>query len=144
MLALCSLVGRLAGGWAAARTSMRGVAVVCMVVQGGALLWLAEGESRAQILLATAVFGFTVGNVLMLHPLLLAERFGVRDYGRIYPRSNLVVTLGIAGGPAAIGLLYEVLGGYGAAFALAAGISLLGAAVLAASGPTRPGPLPSA
>ena len=45
---------------------------------------------RAQILVGTVVFGVTMGNSLMLHPLLLAERFGTRDYGRIYSTSQLV------------------------------------------------------
>jgi hypothetical protein len=41
----------------------------------------------------------TVGNLLMLHPLLLAERFGVRDYARIYSRSQFAATFGVAAGP---------------------------------------------
>jgi MFS family permease len=87
---------------------------------------------------ATVLFGLTVGNLLMLHPLLLAERFGVRDYPRIYSRSQLAATLGIAAGPAAAGLLHDALDGYGAAFALIALASGLAGAVLATSGSTRP------
>ena len=48
----------------------------------------------------------------MMHPLLLAERFGTRDYGRIYSTSQMVTVLGVAGCPALIGLLYEMSGGY--------------------------------
>ena len=44
-------------------------------------------------------FGATVGNLLMLQPLLLAEAFGVREYPRIY-LSQLLSTLGVAPGPA--------------------------------------------
>ena len=73
----------------------------------------------------------------MLHPLLLAERFGVQDYARIYSRSALLATAGIATGPAFIGLLRDALDGYGVAFAVAAGASLLAALVLSFSGPTR-------
>ena len=83
------------------------------------------------------MFGLTVGNLLMLHPLLLAERFGVRDYGRIYSRSQLVATLGVAAGPALLGLLRGAQGDYAAAFLLAAGSSVLAAVALSASGPTR-------
>ena len=137
LLAVSSLVGRLAGGWFVARTSMRGFALVLMVVQAGALAGLATVHGDAALLALTVVFGLTVGNLLMLHPLLLAERFGVRDYARIYSRSQLVATLGVAVGPFAIGGLHDLLGGYGAAFALAGLASVVAAAVLAVSGPTR-------
>ena len=137
LLAVSSLVGRLAGGAFVSRTSMRGFALVLMLAQAASLLGLAVTESRAALLVLTVAFGLTVGNLLMLHPLLLAERFGVRDYGRIYSRSQLVATLGVAAGPFAIGGLHDLVGGYGAAFTLAGLASLVAAAVLAASGPTR-------
>lgn len=137
LLAVSSLVGRLAGGWFVARTSMRGFALVLMVVQAGSLVGLAGARSDTGLLVLTVVFGITVGNLLMLHPLLLAERFGVRDYARIYSRSQLVATLGVAVGPFAIGALHDLLGGYGAAFTLAGLASVVAAVVLAVSGPTR-------
>ena len=137
VLAVSSLAGRLAGGWVAARTSMRALALWLMVGQAAALLVLSFVEGRTALLLTTIGFGLTVGNLLMLHPLLLAERFGVRDYGRIYSRSQLVATLGVAAGPAFIGVLRDAVDGYGIAFAVAAGASLLAGAVLAFSGPSR-------
>jgi len=144
LLAVSSLVGRLAGGAFVSRTSMRGFALVLMVAQAASLVGLAVTESRTALLVLTVAFGLTVGNLLMLHPLLLAERFGVRDYGRIYSRSQLVATLGVAVGPAAIGVLHDALGGYGAAFTLAGLASVVAAVVLAVSGPTRvPAPVVS-
>jgi MFS family permease len=137
LLAVSSLVGRLAGGWFVARTSMRGFALALMVAQAASLIALAGTDSRGALLALTVAFGLTVGNLLMLHPLLLAERFGVRDYGRIYSRSQLVATLGVAVGPAAMGGLHDLVDGYGLAFTLAGVASLVAAAVLAASGPTR-------
>ena len=137
LLAVSSLVGRLLGGVVAERTSMRGLAIVLMVGQTLALCALAGLDGDAAILVTTVGFGLTVGNLLMLHPLLLAARFGVRDYGRIYSRSQLVATLGVAAGPLFIGALHDVVDGYGIAFAVAGLASLLAAGVLAASGPTR-------
>ena len=137
LLAVSSLVGRLLGGLVAERTSMRGLAIVLMVGQMLALCALAVLDGDAALLLTTVAFGLTVGNLLMLHPLLLAARFGVRDYGRIYSRSQLVATFGVAGGPLFIGALHDVVDGYGIAFAVAGGASLVAAAVLACSGPTK-------
>lgn len=139
VLAVSSLAGRLAGGWVSARTSMRGLALVLMVGQAASLGLLVTSQGRHALLAITALFGLTVGNLLMLHPLMLAERFGVGDYGRIYSRSQLVATFGVAAGPAVIGLLRDALGGYGAAFAFAAVASMLAAGALATSGHTNPG-----
>jgi predicted MFS family arabinose efflux permease len=137
LLAASSLVGRLVGGVVAARVSMRAMAVVLMCCQAAALLMLSRSDASGALLGATVLFGLTVGNLLMLHPLLLAERFGVVDYPRIYSRSQLAATLGIAAGPAAAGLLHDALDGYGAAFALLAAGSVAAGAALATSGPTR-------
>jgi hypothetical protein len=72
-----------------------------------------------------------------MHPLLLAERFGTRDYGRIYSTSQLVTVAGVAGCPALIGGIYEASGGYTAPFLVVAAASLLGLAVLALFGAAR-------
>jgi MFS family permease len=107
-----------------------------MVGQAAALVALAVLDGRTALLVTSVAFGLTVGNLLMLHPLLLAERFGVLDYGRIYSRSQLVATLGVAVGPLFIGALHDVVDGYGIAFAVAGAASLLAAGVLCTSGPT--------
>ena len=87
-----------------------------------------------------------MGNSLMMHPLLLAERFGTRDYGRIYSTSQLVTVMGVAGCPPLIGLLYEASGGYALPFLAVAGLTLAGLAVLAVFGDgaaqKRPPPRP--
>ncbi len=85
------------------------------------------------LLPAAAVFGSTVGNVLMAHPLLLSQAFGVRDYARIFSTSNLVATLGIASGPAVLGVAYDVTGGYAVPFALASVASVAAAGLLVAT-----------
>lgn len=141
VLAVSSLLGRLAGGVAATRVPLRGLAVALAAAQGVALLMLARASGVLLLLTAAALFGVTVGNLLMLHPLLLAERFGVSDYARIYARSSLVATLGIAAGPAAAGLLHDALAGYAAAFAVLGAGSVAAGAVLLLSGPAvRPSP----
>ncbi|MDQ6650596.1 MAG: MFS transporter [Actinomycetota bacterium] len=137
VLAVASLLGRLAGGWVVTRVPMRAFTAALMVAQAVSLGALAAGHSPLTLLVAAGAFGITVGNLLMLHPLLLAERFGVRDYGKIYSRSSVVATLGIASGPFVLGLLHDLLGGYGVALSLVAILSLLAALALRASGPVH-------
>ena len=51
---------------------------------------------RDQLWIGAGMFGFTVGNLLMLQPLMLAQAFGVMDYPKIFSLSQAVSTLGIA------------------------------------------------
>jgi predicted MFS family arabinose efflux permease len=131
VLATCSTIGRLTGGALLLKVPARTFALVLMAMQSCGLGLLAVADGRVAILAATVVFALTIGNSLMMHPLLLAERFGTRDYGRIYATSQMVTVLGVAGCPALIGLLYELSSGYLLPFLVGAGLTLIGLAVLA-------------
>lgn len=129
-LAAASIVGRLSGGWLLLKVPVRAFALALMVIQGVALLGLAFAESRISILATVALFGITIGNSLMMHPLLLAEKYGTVEYGRIYSMSQFLAMTGVAGGPAAIGVLYEWSGGYSMPFVVMAAATALGLLVL--------------
>jgi MFS family permease len=131
VLATCSTIGRLVGGGLLLKVPARTFALVLMAMQACSLAFLAVAESRATILVATVLFAVTIGNSLMMHPLLLAERFGTRDYGRIYSTSQMMTVLGVAGCPALIGVLYEKSGGYQLPFFVISALTLVGFAVLA-------------
>jgi MFS family permease len=137
VLAGSSTVGRLLGGWLMLWIPSWPFALVLMVMQAAGLAVLAVAEDPAQILAGTVLFGVTMGNSLMMHPLLLAERFGTRDYGRIYSTSQLVTVVGVAGCPPLIGLLYEASGGYAVPFLAVAGLTLVGLGVLGFFGAPR-------
>jgi MFS family permease len=128
-LAIASVVGRLAGGWALLRIPARSFAVLMLAAQTLALGILATASQR-WIFPVVILFGATVGNVLMLHPLLLAETFGTRHYGRIYSVSNLIATVGVAGGPALAGLTFEATGGYAVPYLTLAVASLMSCSAL--------------
>ena len=137
VLAGSSTIGRLLGGWLMLWIPSRPFALGLMIMQAAGLAVLAVAEDPAQILAGTVLFGVTMGNSLMMHPLLLAERFGTRDYGRIYSTSQLVTVVGVAGCPPLIGLLYEASGGYAMPFLAVAGLTLVGLAVLGIFGAPR-------
>ena len=134
-LASMSVAARLAGGRLITRAPMAKVTVVLGVVQAASLAWLAFASSVVPLFTAILVFGATVGNILMLQPLLVAERFGVLDYPRIFSRSQFLTMLGTAGGPLLLGWLYDNAGGYQTSYLVAGACSLTGALVLSAGGP---------
>ncbi len=135
VLAATSVVARLVGGRVVQLVPMMGFTVALGVLQGASLAILAFAQVAWLIVFAIVLFGATVGNVLMLQPLLIAERFGVRDYPRIYARSQFVGVIGTAGGPLLIGWLFDVAGSYRIPYLAAASCSLLGALILAQGGP---------
>jgi MFS family permease len=137
LLAITSLVGRLLVGWMLVKISSRAMTFAIIVVQTTTLGVMAFATGSSFILLMAGMFGLTSGSLLMMQPLLLAEAFGVRDYGRVYSLSQLVGVFGYGLGPALAGFLYEAAGGYTVPYlALAAG-SVIGLAILLLSGPTR-------
>lgn len=136
-LAGASIVARLVGGQVAARTSMLRVTIVLAATQGLALGVLSIADSALLLFGAIVLFGATVGNLLMLQPLLMGERFGVRDYPRIFSRSQFFTLLGTAVGPYALGALHDHAGGYRTSYVVAGAGSLAGALVLRTA--DRPG-----
>ena len=134
IMALTSVIGRLAGGVIVAKTSTRGLMLVLTGVQAGALILVATATTRGSILFAIAVFGISIGNLLMLQPLLIAETFGVKSYSRIYSLSQLIGTIGVAGGPFFVGFLRDLYD-YETALYVAAVASALAVLTMMAAGP---------
>ena len=124
VLPVCSIVGRLAGGWIADRFSARYLALTMMALQTVAMLLLAFASGWTALLFSLAVFGASVGNLLMLHPLLVADAWGPAPYARLFSISHLLTSFGVALGPALLGYAYATSGGYEAAFLGAAVLSL--------------------
>jgi MFS family permease len=103
-----------------------------MVGQAAGLGLLSVAASPALLLAGSLLFGLTVGNLLVLQPLLLAARYAGADYGRIYALSQSASSLGVAAGPFTVGALQPLLG-YGGAYATLAVASLLSLVPLAAA-----------
>ncbi len=130
-----SIVSRFVAGRIIPRVDMTRFTVGLAALQGLSMAGIALNESRIGLLLSIALFGVTIGNMVMMQSLLIAERFGVRDYPRIAARSGLISFSGTALGPLLLGWLYDVAGGYRAAYLAAATCSLLGAAMFFLAGP---------
>jgi MFS family permease len=133
VLSVMSILSRLLGGLLVTRMPIRIFTLGNLLGQGAGLMVIATASSSLEVLLGAGLFGATVGNLLMLHPLLLAEAFGVRDYPRIFSLSNALTTIGVAGGPALLGFLYDFQD-YGFAYLTGGFLSLAACGVLLAAG----------
>ena len=140
-LAAMSVIARLAGGRIVSRVPIVGFTACLAAAQALSLALLAFASSTAALFLTIILFGATVGNILMLQPLLIAQRFGVLDYPRIFSRGQFFSMVGTAGGPLLLGWLYDNAGGYETSYLVAAACSFTGSLVLASAGPaTVPDP----
>ncbi len=122
------------GGRVVATTPMVPFTAALAAGQMVALVSLGFADTTPQIFGSIVLFGATVGNILMLQPLLIAERFGVRDYPKIYSRAQLFALVGTAGGPMLLGWLHDASGGYKASYIAAGCLSLAGAVMILLSG----------
>ena len=135
VLSTMSIISRFIAGRIIPRVDMTRFTVGLAALQGLSLAAIAINTSQVGLLLSIALFGVTIGNMVMMQSLLIAERFGVRDYPRIAARSGLISFSGTAFGPLLLGWLYDAAGGYRAAYLAAAICSLLGAAMFSLAGP---------
>ncbi|NDA38033.1 MAG: hypothetical protein EBX80_05850 [Acidimicrobiia bacterium] len=122
-----SIVSRFAAGRIIPKLNMTRFTVGIAAMQGVSLASLGLINNRIGLLLAIGLFGVTIGNMVMMPSLLLAARFGVRDYPRIAARSGLISFSGIALGPLLLGWLYDVAGGYRSSYLAAGACSIIGA-----------------
>ena len=137
VLSGASVVFRLIGGRVIPRFPLAKFMVFVAAVQGSAIVLIGQMDSTLPLFLAIGLFGAMVGNVLMMQSLLIAQRFGVRDYARISARSGLISLTGTAIGPILIGSIRDAAGNYTVPYAVAGCLSLVGAAIFTFSGPAE-------
>lgn len=137
VLSGASVVFRLIGGRVIPKFPLAKFMVFVAFVQGSAIVLIGQMDSTLPLFLAIGLFGAMVGNVLMMQSLLIAQRFGVKDYARISARSGLISLTGTAIGPILIGSIRDAAGNYTVPYAVAGCLSLVGAAIFTFSGPAE-------
>ena len=134
LLAGSSICGRLLGGYVLARGfPIRQLTAFNVVIQVAGLAILGVSETRPAALTGAAVLGISIGNLLMLQPLLLVQAFGVQHYPRLFAVSSAISTLGVAGGPLVMGLIHD-FSSYPVSFSSAALASALALVLFVAAG----------
>jgi MFS family permease len=133
------ITGKIGAGYAADRLSPRLVVAAVFVMQACALgLLLAAGEA-AGLVLFTALFGVSMGSVVALQPLILADYFGLREFASIMGVVTMFGMVISALGPAAAGFIYDAAGSYTIAFTGFLAIDAVAAAlVLSSRRPSMP------
>ena len=88
----------------------------------------------------TFVYGFCLGQITTLSPIIVRREFGAASFGMVYGVAGTVIQLSSAFGPALDGIARDLLGSYPPVLAIAAAFELAALATVLAGGRRSPGP----
>ncbi|MBR0697038.1 MFS transporter [Bradyrhizobium lablabi] len=125
-----AIAGRLVLGMFADRLDPRIAAAASLASQALALSTIWQTDDVRIVLAATAVFGFSVGNLITLPPLIIHREFEAASFTVVMGLFTAISgTIG-ALGPGLIGLVRGWSGDYGAALLLAIALEVTAAAIV--------------
>lgn len=124
------LLGRLLLARVADQVDTRLYSAGILVVQAVVLGAIALFPSATVLIAMSLVYGFCLGQITTLSPIVVRREFGAAAFGAIYGVTGTVIQFCSAFGPAFYGVLVDLFGGYGPVLAVAAGFELAAALVL--------------
>jgi predicted MFS family arabinose efflux permease len=125
-----AFAGRLVLARIVDRVDVRRLACLIMVVQTAALLAIAVWPTAPVLIGASLLYGYGIGHVTTLGPVVVRREFGSASFGATYGAAATVIQLTSAFGPALFGFLRDGFGGYGPGLAIASAITVAGCLVL--------------
>lgn len=130
VLTSCGVAIRILGTRILPKFNLRKMGIVVCASMSAAVLCIAYAHSTLTLLISIGVFGVMVGNTYIIQSLMLAEKFGSKDFARITARCNLISMVGMASSPLLLGWLRDISKGYQLPFSIAAFLSIIGAGIL--------------
>jgi predicted MFS family arabinose efflux permease len=125
-----AFIGRLILARIVDGVAVRQLACMVMIAQAAALLSLSLWPTAPVLVAASLVYGYGIGHITTLGPIVVRREFGAAAFGATYGVAASVIQLTSAFGPAAIGVLRDSFGGYRPGLAIAAAVTLMACAIL--------------
>jgi len=125
-----AIVGRLLLGAFAERIDQRSASALSLVSQAAALALMLLSVNPHILLAASALYGFSVGNIITFPALIVQREFASNQFGMLVGLSTGISQFTYAFGPAALGLVRDATGGYLASFGLCIVLNLAAAAIV--------------
>jgi MFS family permease len=130
------LLGRLLLARIADHVDMRLYSAAIFVAQAVILGAIAYFPSNIMLIVMSLAYGFCLGQITTLSPIIVRREFGAAAFGSIYGVTGMVIQFCSAFGPAFYGVLVDQFGDYGQVLAVAA-VFEFGAAIVLISGHRR-------
>lgn len=125
-----AIVGRLLLGAFAERIDQRRASALSLVSQAVALALMLLSVDRHVLFAASALYGFSVGNIITFPALIVQREFAPAQFGMLVGLATGLSQFTYAFGPAVLGLVRDATGGYLASFGLCITLNLLAAAIV--------------
>jgi MFS family permease len=125
-----AIVGRLLLGAFAERIDQRRASALALVSQAVALTLMLLSVDRHVLFAASALYGFSVGNIITFPALIVQREFDPAQFGMLVGLATGLSQFTYAFGPAVLGLVRDATGGYLASLGLCIVLNLVAAAIV--------------
>lgn len=130
LMTAMAVVGRVLFGLVVDRMDQRIAASVSAVSQACALLVIINTRNEVALFAASALFGFSVGNMITLPSMIVQREFSPAAFGVLVSLVTAICQFTYAFGPGIVGLLRDVFGGYTVPFYACVAIELIAAGIV--------------
>jgi MFS family permease len=125
-----AIVGRLLLGAFAERIDQRRASALSLASQALALGLMLLSVDPHLLFAASALYGFSVGNIITFPALIVQREFDTSQFGMLVGLTTGLSQFTYAFGPAILGLMRDATGGYLASFGLCIALNLLAATIV--------------
>src|SRR5262245_52291465 len=125
-----AVIGRIALGLVVDRLDQRRLAAFLLVAQAGALFVMLQSTTPRSVYLACAVFGFGVGNMIVLPALLVQHEYPAAAFGMMTALVLGIIQVANAFGPSVLGGLLDATSSYAAPIGVCMALELVAAAIV--------------
>jgi MFS family permease len=132
-----AVIGRLCLGLVVDRLDPRTVTAGSLLTQAAALFAISQTTEPVILFVACAVYGFSIGNLITLPPLIIHREFEPAAFGTVLGLSTAICGIVSAFGPGLVGFVRGATGGYPAALMLCLTLQLVAAAIVLRGWPIR-------
>ena len=129
-----AVIGRLCLGMVVDRLNPRLVTAASLASQAAALLTITQTDDPTVLLAAGAVFGFSIGNLITLPPLIIHREFDAAAFAVVMGLSSAISGTVGALGPGLVGLVRSWSGGYAVPLAICITLELVAAVIVLCGG----------
>jgi len=127
---VAALIGRLILVRIVDRVDVRRLAAGILLLQTLALMAIAAWPSARVLVVASLAYGYGIGHVTTLGPVIVRREFGASDFGATYGTAATVIQLSSAFGPFLLGAIRDGFGSYRPGLAMAALVTSVGCLAL--------------
>jgi MFS family permease len=137
LLTAMAMAGRVLFSTVIDRLNQRLASAISFTSQAVALAVIINSRDEIVLIVACALFGFSVGNLITLPSLIVQREFDPRSFGVLISLVTAINQITYAFGPGVIGLLHDASGSYALPFYGCVGLELIAAGLIMVRGRSK-------